>query len=141
MVKKISKNDNPVVYLDSSVVVALLLNEKGSATLQKQLKRFKYFVSHHILLAEVSAVSKREEVRRSDLSNAISRISLLYPGPEIQPAIESIFDQYYVRGADALHIASAIHLTNTQVTPVVFVTLDKQQLGIAKNLGLVDGLI
>lgn len=123
-----------VAYLDSSVIIALLLEEGPSKQIRKTLTSFKKLYSASLLEAEVLATAKRENIDLSFAYSFISPIGLLFSEQSLQKEYEEIFSLGYCRGADAYHLASALFL-DPEKSNLFFFTLDEKQKLIAKKMG------
>jgi len=73
----------------------------------------------------------REEVEDDEL---IERIDWVIPDRPLSPEIERVLKIVYLRGADLWHVACALFL-EPHPRELEFVTLDKQQRAVARELG------
>ncbi len=121
-------------YVDSSVIAALLLEEKNSKQIRKTLSRAKQLYSGHLIEAEIFATAKRESIELSLASSFLNPVALVFPEQSLQKEYEEIFSKGYCRGADAYHIACALYL-DPEKKNLSFLTLDEKQALIARQLG------
>jgi len=121
-------------YVDSSVLVAILLEEQGYLEAQKILSKQLSLQSSTLLQAEIFSVCIRENIETQyaiELSESISFFSPTNLITELEKASKLGF----VRGADLYHIASALYLSNNNPKELSFFTLDKRQVECAKKCG------
>lgn len=122
------------LYLDSSVVVALLLKEPGSRRFVHVLEGAIDVFSASLLEAEVSATAVREKIPLETARPFIDLTSLVLPDRNLRGEYDRIFKAGFCRGADACHIATALYL-DPPARNLTFVTADKNQARIAKVVG------
>lgn len=132
-----------IAYIDSSVVLRKLLNQKGQIT---SFKGFDELVSSQLLLIECDRVLDRLRLtgELSDLERADAKESLkeFYPSLTILLIHERIIQR--ARGAfptvigtlDALHLSSAIEYSINTNKDVCVISHDDQLLIAAKACGL-----
>ena len=122
------------VYLDSSVLVALLFEE----TLPKRYDRWLDFkgsyYSSYLLEAEIYASAAREGFSLEKAGEFIERVSLIIPEGSLKKEYLRIFGMGYCRGADACHLATALYLDPTAEN-LVFLTADEKQANMARKIG------
>lgn len=123
------------IYIDSSVIVALLLKERSSKEIRSFLSKYSDFYSSSLLEAEVYASAKREKVKLELATSLISPISLIYQERSLKLEYELIFSMGYSRGADAFHIATCLSLDPSK-SYFTFFTLDENQAQLAKKIEL-----
>lgn len=122
-------------YIDSSVIVALLLEEKGHQSLSSLIHKTDSLYSSALLEAEVYATAVREQVTLAKAEEFISLVSLVIPQRSLKGEYHRIFSSGYCRGADAHHIATALYL-DPQATSLTFLTADERQVKVARSVGL-----
>lgn len=123
------------IYIDSSVIVALLLKESSSKEIKNFLSKYSDFYSSSLLEAEVYATAKREKVNFEFATALISPISLIYQERSLKSEYEFIFSCGYSRGADTFHIATCLSLDPSK-NHFIFLSLDENQSKLAKKVGL-----
>lgn len=122
------------LYVDSSVVVACLLEEATAPSLLKILSQSERAVSSYLLEAEVYSVAKREGVDNLLVEKLMQNIYLMTSDGSRKSEYQKIFHHGYVRGADACHLASALFL-DPKADNLTFFTLDRNQGDMARKLG------
>ena len=108
------------LYVDSSVVASILLKEVGASSMGKELERCDAVFSSHLLEAEVMAAAAREG-RDFETVNALiaATVALVMPKRSLTMEYQEIYRVGYCRGADALHLATALE---NQIKDVQIVT-------------------
>lgn len=122
------------VYVDSSVVVALLLGESGFTKIRRALDQADELLSANLLEAEVYAAASREGIALRDASLFVKPITLLTPDRSLFPELSKILSRQYCRGADAYHLACALYL-DPEAADLAFCTADHRQKQVASELG------
>jgi predicted nucleic acid-binding protein len=150
-----------VLYLDSSALIKNYIHEIGTPELQRRLneetKRGIQLFTSVITYAEMHAIVARK-LRENSLSKSIALnvhdqfdkhwLSAFTP-VEVDRAVlhfvRGVVDASPLRGADTLHLASALWVRDTALTGVragghadklTFVSSDKQLLSAATNQGI-----
>ena len=123
-----------VAFIDTSIVVALLFNEKESKSLGKTLARFDEIIGCSLLESEIFSVCKRENFDFENAVKALSGISLLIPDGSLQKEYTNILAKGFLRGTDLFHLGCALFL-DPDATELTFLTLDKEQKAVAEKLG------
>lgn len=123
------------LYIDSSALVAILLNEEGTENLKKLLSKQKDVVSSYLLAAELYSVARREEVGFDNADHLLESVSLFFPDRDLREEYRDLFEMGNCRGADAHHVACAMFL-DRKGELYRFLTLDDKQQKIAKRCGL-----
>lgn len=119
-------------YIDTSVVLAVALREKGWESVARRLAKHQKLLSSSFLEAELKAAFKREEILwRTDVTAVIAWV---IPDRLLSGEIDRVLEQGYVRGADCWHLATALYLF-PEPDSAAFVTLDIPQRRIASALG------
>jgi predicted nucleic acid-binding protein len=122
-----------MIYLDSSAILSVILNEKKSRNIIKAIDA-KQIMSSFLLEAEVYATLRRERVEFSLFDYYKDRILWVRPDRSLKPEIETILNAGYVRGADLWHLASALYAKNENLDHN-FCSLDLVQRSVAKTCG------
>lgn len=126
-------------YIDTSCLVAIAFDEPGSKLLQRRLARKTDLFSHHLIEAEVLSAARREGIASERFSSLLASVQLIFPDNSLVPALGEVFSVGYSRGADALHLATALWLAKDNIKQISFLTLDRNQAKIAKALGFASG--
>ena len=120
------------IYIDTSVVIAILLDQDHSKKYQQTVSDAKLY-SHELILSECFSVAKREFIPFSDMQNALEVINIVTEIPQLPGFLEEILEIGYCRGADLHHLACAKFLDPDAT--IGFLTADKKQREIAKLVG------
>lgn len=125
--------ESDVVYLDSSALVKLVLEEEGSDELRTALGGWPRRVSSKIALVEVLRIVRLKDRAAEPLAHGVlARTGLIAIGDRLLVAAVT-FDPPIVRALDAIHLASALRIGRVLAA---FVSYDQRQLDAAKTLGL-----
>ena len=135
------------VYVDSSALVAIAMNEEHSAEVESRLDGFSRLLSSTLLDAEVRSAFAREERlletgaravffgrKRAFEERLLSRITWVLPSRPLTAEIETALGAGYLRGADLLHMATALFAARGE-EGMAFLTLDRRLHGVAGALG------
>lgn len=123
------------VYVDSSVVVAILLQEGNRAKLIQVLNNAEEVVSSFFSEAEVYSVVKREGLDFDKTKTLLQSLTLVQSDGSLEKEILEALKAGYVRGADLHHLATALYLDPGK-KQLRFFTLDENQKKVAKAAGL-----
>lgn len=116
--------------MDSSVVLAHVFRQhEREAT---RAHRFATVHSADLLVAEVLSAVARERLRLDDV--LLDNVRLVRPNRSLRREIERVLTAGYVRGADCLHLATALYLA-PDPSELTFLTLDERQRAVAQALG------
>lgn len=66
-----------MLYIDTSVAVAMLAGEKNAAQIAKILNKHKRLISCDLFNAELFSVSKREKLSDDDVSELASQVEII----------------------------------------------------------------
>ena len=136
-----------ILYLDSSNLSKLYLEEEGSPEVRQSVSEASEKASSLIAYAELRAAisralrmgrvepSRAQEARREFEAHWLDLV-VLDVDESIVRAAGDAADRYALRGFDAVHLASAIHLRNSSGEPVVFSTADSKLGAAAQAEGL-----
>lgn len=120
-----------VAYVDTSVVVAIRFNQPGAERFRDALLRFATYASP-LLEAEWRSALRREQTEPNLMDLELVRW-IAHDRP-LSAELERVFAAGYVRGADAWHLATALHLA-PDPRELTFLTLDDRQSAVATTLG------
>jgi predicted nucleic acid-binding protein len=120
-------------YVDSSCLVAVLLEESPGAAARRALARYDQLCSSNLLEAEVASAARREGVtlRRASI---FQDLFWVLPDRPLSVEMDRALAAGYLRGADLWHIAMALFLRD-QLPEIEFLTLDGPQRQVASTLG------
>ena len=121
-----------VAYVDTSLIVAMVLGEADAVAIAQQLNRFDRVSSSNLLEAELRSVCQRE---RRELDVAVLKgFQWIEPNRALTEEITRVLLAGYVRGADCWHLATALFVA-PDPTGFTFLTRDKRQRDVAAALG------
>ena len=119
-------------YVDSSVLVAILLGEPDASRHGDRLSGFSRVSSSELLDAEFRSVCRREN--RPVPPELLREIQFVSAPRALTPEIVRVLNAGYVRGADCWHLATALYLA-PDPSDLIFLTLDDRQREVAIALG------
>jgi len=119
-------------FVDTSCLVAIALGERGAAAVATRLKRFEELFASNLLEAEWRATVTREGVAIDP--DVLTWLDWVFPDRPLTREISLVLAAGYLRGADAWHLACALHMTQNPAG-VTFLTLDRRQRAVARRLG------
>lgn len=121
------------VYLDTSVLGRVLLDEPDTPTITRELGRFERHISSGLLSVELHRLGLRENVL-AYVAELLSGIVLIPLDEEILTAAETTTPPT-VATLDAIHLATAVSLSNAGKLDALM-TYDKQLAIGAREHGL-----
>jgi len=119
-------------FVDTSYLVAIALGERGAGPVATRLKRFDELFASNLLEAELRATLTRERVAIDP--DVLTWLDWVFPDRPLTQEISRVLAAGYLRGADAWHVACALHVSETP-EDVTFLTLDRRQRAVARRLG------
>lgn len=122
-----------VAYVDSSCLLAVLLDQPGAERTAKRLAQFDRLVSSNLLEAELRSVMVREKVQ-VDVGPLFRGIDWIHPNRPLTAEFDQVLACGYVKGADLWHLACALFLA-PDPRAGSFLTLDERQQRVASRLG------
>lgn len=134
------------VYVESSAVLAWLLDEAIAADVRHLLSSAEIIVSSDLTLIECERVliraitlgelSEAEAAdRRAQLSTAASHWHVLRIAPEVVDRARRPFPGEPIRSLDAIHLASAL-VARSAVSGLRLLSLDDRIRNVARKLGV-----
>ena len=121
-----------IAYIDSSVLVAIALEEDGSNVLHDWIDRFDGLVCSELVEAEVESACSRE---KTTLDPAFfSKVNWVLPNRALSGEITDVLAAGYLTGADLWHVATALYFS-PESSDLAFLTLDIRQRDVAEALG------
>lgn len=136
-----------VFYFDTSAITKRYFTEPGSETVRRLLKnRQNVFVTSSLTYAELYTTAYRlgrdsvievdmVEMARQQFEKDWKKFLIQEFSAEVRKLIPEIAKNNSLKGADAVHLASALFLHEHQAN-VTFVASDKKLLSAAKARGL-----
>ena len=121
-------------YIDSSVLVSMLLQEDQEKRFMTLFEASQGLYSSQLLEAEVYSVAAREDIPPDKASEFIELVSLIIPQRSLRSEFHKIFQAGYCRGPDAYHIAAALYL-DPKKQNLTFVSADMTQNQLASKIG------
>lgn len=119
-------------FVDTSCLVAIALGERGAPAVAARLKRFEELFASNLLEAELQATLTRERVTPDP--DVLTWLDWVFPDRPLTQEIARVLTAGYLRGADAWHVACALHVSEDP-KDVTFLTLDRRQRTVARRLG------
>lgn len=119
-------------YVDTSCLVSVLLNERGSTDVRRRLSRFDELLASTFLEAELRATLHRERV--STLPPILAGLTWILPNRPLSPEITRVLAAGHVRGAECWHLATALYAAHDPAS-LAFLTLDQSQAAVGAKLG------
>lgn len=124
-----------VAYLDSSFLLAILLQEPRHRSLQATLARFDDWIAGDLLIAEVLATASRERLPLDRVLSAVESIGLVFPDRSLEDEMREVLGHGQLRGADLWHLACALHVARDARDSLAFLSRDIPQRELARRLG------
>jgi uncharacterized protein len=133
-----------IYYLDSSALVKRYAAESGSAKVAALIEGdHRIAVSWLAIPETLSAVARRakggsmraEELAaiRDQLNQDIQRFLIVDVAGEPVDGIETLITRHALRGADSIHLSTALWLGKAAKTPIIFVSSDNELLNAARS--------
>lgn len=122
------------LYVDSSILVGILFRQEGASFHYKLIENSDQAMSSYLLEAEVYAACTREKADFERADDLFKSFSFIFPERSLRKEYRLVFDHGYCRGADAHHIAMALHLDPT-CQMLTFLTTDRSQKELARKIG------
>ncbi|MGA2452908.1 MAG: type II toxin-antitoxin system VapC family toxin [Solirubrobacteraceae bacterium] len=128
-----SEDSPSSVYVDTSAIARMLLDEPDKPAIEQQVEDFDQRVASRLLRVELRRVGAREGVlERADL--LLADISLVSVDEQILAAAETI-SPTTVGTLDAIHLATAVHLAKAGELDALM-TYDKRLADGAREHGI-----
>lgn len=135
-----------ILFADTSVLVKLYIEEPGSEQMRKAAAQEDPIAASVLAFAEIHATFARRRRERLFLAPEFEEVRLRVAddwealmqvpiGAEILALIPGLCDRHPLRGADAVHLASAL-LLRQEGLEILFACSDSRLLGAAAAEGL-----
>ena len=132
-----------ILYLDTSALVKLVVEERGSDAVDALVATTEYAVSSVIAYAECrSAIARAGKARRVDAAAAVRSLDRVWDTVQtldvdlrLSARAGELASRHLLRGMDALHLASALEVVAPDL-PVNFATFDRALARAARAEGL-----
>jgi len=136
-----------MIYLDSSALVKRYLKEKGTEVVQSLTIREEYIATSKLAYPELLSAFMRKkrsgELGEEPLESILHRLETDWPDlfiveirDELLPFVKSLIRKYPLKGADSVHLASALWLEGMTRAEMTFVASDMILLDAAKKENL-----
>jgi predicted nucleic acid-binding protein len=136
-----------ILYLDTSALVKLYVQEAGSALIKRHLHAAETAATSMVAYAEArAAFARRLREGASTPARHRARLSQLnqdwphYAQIELSQSLirqaGDIAEIYGLRGFDSIHLASALWLKESASLPLAFAALDERLVAAAQAAGL-----
>jgi len=122
----------PDAFVDSSVLIAIGLDEEGAAAARERLIGVRPLWAAPLLEAEYAAAFAREQ--RALRSEPLTWIRWVTGAGALSAEVSTVLAAGYVRGADCWHLATALWLA-PDPSQLAFLTFDERQRTVAERLG------
>lgn len=126
-------------YVDTSIVLSVVLGESSRSSDQKCLATFDNLWSHSLLESEFLSALKRENIDAAFEHAILHTIALIHPNRSLKTECRKILEYAYLRGADLHHLATALYFFPDPAA-AYFLSLDRDQLKAAKQCGFKTSL-
>jgi uncharacterized protein len=134
-------------YLDTSAVVKLFIHETGTEYVSAFVRGAGRFATSKICQPEFSAAMAKSvrmgicplavaEAARSQFSEVWLSVIKIEPDSSVLESASDLAWTHGLRGYDAVHLASAIHIGRLLHSPITILTYDKQLWDISRKIGL-----
>lgn len=134
------------VYWDSSALIKRYFEEEGSDTVQNLFQKgqahFTATIAHAEILSTIHRLRREGRLSQQELESVRQEFLLdwrgfrtLTYGREVQEVAESIITMCALRGADLIHLASAMRLSQDGITSSL-ATFDQRLRTAAADSGL-----
>lgn len=132
-----------MIYLDSSALVKRYVAEEGSDAIDRLLADHPYTATSRLAYPEIlSALNRKHRAREFSarvLGGLIAafesdwgKLFILEFDGELLPIIKQAIRKHAIRGADAVHLASAMWLRSVLKEDVIFACADAKLLDAAR---------
>jgi predicted nucleic acid-binding protein len=136
-----------IAYFDTSALVKRYAAEEGTEQIAALWAEAQHRAVSRLAYAEtLSALSRKEREQpseESELSAARARflrdwstLLIIEVSPDLHPGIRRLLEEYPLKGADAVHLASCLLLSSRMEELPVFACWDKQLLRAARDEAL-----
>lgn len=137
-----------ILYLDTSTLVKLYIEEKGSTGVRKQVRAAEHIATSMVAYPEARSALARarnkgaldeKDLRRAvrALESDMKRNVIVALSESVARMAGELAERHLLRGFDSIHIASALDLAHLSASMVGFMTFDTRQAGAAAEEGLI----
>jgi predicted nucleic acid-binding protein len=136
-----------MIYFDSSALVKRYLKEKGTDVVLSLTTQEEFIATSKLAYPELLSAFMRKrragELGEEPLQSVLDRLDADWPElfiieihDELLPIVKSLIGKYPLKGADSIHLASALWLENMTRAEVTFVASDLNLLDAATKENL-----
>lgn len=136
-----------MIYLDTSALVKRYVREKGSGRIEEMLLSADMVSTSKLAFPELlSALAKKRRYRdltEKSFRTAVNRFEedwrdflIIDFHDDLFPIIRTLIAKHPLRGADAVHLSSALWLAQSSRLPLVFCASDGQLITAARAEGI-----
>jgi predicted nucleic acid-binding protein len=136
-----------IVYLDTSALVKLYVEEDGSASVRSWVAAADAIVSSRVAYPEARAAlarrmreaalsAEQHERAVADLDQDWARLAIVELGADVARLAGDLAQRRGLRGFDAIHLASAVRFVDLVQHPVRFGCFDGRLAAAAATMGL-----
>ena len=133
-----------ILYLDTSALVKIYVEERGSANVRAQSDHAEGVATSRIAYAEAKAAFARKRRERGlshkgyrsvigDLDRDWDDYFVVDVSDGVVKSAGILAERHALRGADAIHLASALALASPSEPPVVFFCFDSRLSSAARK--------
>ena len=121
-------------YVDTSCLVAIAFGEPGADKVSQRLNAYDHLLSADLCEAELRAAVHREGRPQQIADRLLGALSRVRPDRALSDELQRVLACDYLRGADLLHVATALFV-EPGTSELVFETLDLRQREVARRVG------
>jgi predicted nucleic acid-binding protein len=137
-----------MIYIDSSALVKRYVSEPGSEAMDRLLAEHPYAAASRLAYPEILSALNRKRAMK-DISTRVfdemakafesdwRKLFILELDDALLPIMKKAIRKHSIRGADAVHLASAMWLRSTLKEDVIFACSDRKLLDAARSERLV----
>lgn len=136
-----------MIYLDSSALVKRYIEETGSEKVRILMEKTSIIAVSRLAYAEtLSAIHRRRKSFAAsdeefaalirEFRNDWEHFHVLEMNSEALQSLDEVIEKYALRGADSIHLSTALWFKHVVKTAITFVASDNELLQAAKNARL-----
>jgi predicted nucleic acid-binding protein len=137
-----------MIYLDSSALVKRYIAEEGSAAVDRLLADHPYAATSRLAYPEILSALHRKQ-KAGDFPPRVlgalvrafesdwNKLFVLEFADDLLPIVKHVIRRHAVRGADSVHLATAMWLRSELKEDVIFACADEKLLAAARKERLV----
>lgn len=126
-----------IAYVDTSCLIAVAFDEGTAGRVMDVIRAFDTLLGTNLTEAELRAAGVREEMPGID--EFLEDLTLVFPSRSLGPELARALEAGYLRGADLLHVATALYIAESP-GDIAFLTLDDRQREAAAAVGFATPL-